>query len=249
MSKRVQQQPGYILHHRPFRDTSQILDVVTRDHGRIAVVARGSRGAKSRLAGILRPFMPLRVSWVSRSDLGTLTGAEAGGPPTRLRGDAILSAWYMNELLLNFLHRDDAQPEVFALYEAGISELQQNENIAAVLRNFELEFLSLLGYALSLEHEAGTNDDIEPERHYDFRMERGPVAVSRSEGALVFDGATLQGIAARRFDDADVLRAANRLLRSVITYHLGGKELQSRRVLRDMHRGRIAPRDKPESPE
>lgn len=246
MSKRVQQQPGYILHHRPFRDTSQILDLVTRDHGRIAVVARGSRGAKSRLAGILRPFMPLRVSWVARSDLGTLTGAEAGGLPTHLRGDALLSAWYVNELLLNFLHRDDPQPEVFALYEGAIGELQQNENIAAVLRNFELEFLGLLGYALSLEHEAGTDEDIDPERHYDFRMERGPVPVSRKEGALVFDGATLRGIAARQFTDADVLRAANRLLRSVITHHLGGKELQSRKVLREMHRGRIAPREAPE---
>jgi DNA repair protein RecO (recombination protein O) len=249
MSKRVQQQPAYILHHRPFRDTSQILDVVTRDHGRIAVVARGSRGAKSRLAGILRPFMPLRVSWVARSDLGTLTGAETGGPPTLLRGDALLSAWYVNELVLNFLHRDDPQPEVFALYEVAIRELQQNDMIAAVLRNFELEFLGLLGYALSFEHEADTDQDIDPERYYDFRMERGPVLVSRDEGAMVFNGATLLGIAARQFDDAEVLRAANRLLRSVITYHLGGKELQSRKVLREMHRGRIAPREAPEPPE
>ena len=81
MSKRVQQQDAWILHHRPFRDSSQILDVLTRDHGRIAVVARGSRGAKSKLAGVLRPFLPLRVSWVARTDLGTLTGAEAAGAP------------------------------------------------------------------------------------------------------------------------------------------------------------------------
>ncbi len=248
MSKRVQQEPGYVLHHRPFRDTSQILDILTRDHGRIAVVARGSRGARSRLAGILRPFMPLRVSWVTRSDLGTLTGAEAAGAPTSLRGDGLLSAYYVNELLLNFMHRDDAQPEVFALYAQVIAALQDGESEAAALRNFELEFLGLLGYALNLEHEAGTDEDIRKDRSYDYRMDQGPVPVSRSEGALVFDGATLRAIAARQFDDATVLRAAGRLLRGVITYHLGGKELQSRKVLREMHRGRIAPREEPESP-
>jgi DNA repair protein RecO (recombination protein O) len=249
MSKRVQQEPGYILHHRPFRDTSQILDILTRDHGRIAVVARGSRGARSRLAGILRPFLPLRVSWVAKSDLGTLTGAEAAGPPTGLRGDALLSAYYVNELLLNFLHRDDAQPEVFELYAYVIGKLREANEVAGNLRNFEMEFLGLLGYALNLEHEAGTHDDIEAERNYDYRMDQGPVPVTRSEGPLVFSGATLQAIAARRFDDAAVLRAANRLLRGVITYHLGGKELQSRKVLREMHRGRIAPREEPGSPE
>ena len=248
MSKRVQQEPGYVLHHRPFRDTSQILDVLTRDHGRIAVVARGSRGSRSRLAGILRPFMPLRVSWVAKSDLGTLTGAEAAGPPAGLRGDGLLSAYYVNELLLNFMHRDDAQPEVFELYAQVISELQNGDQAVAALRSFELKFLGLLGYALNLEHEAGTNDDIREGSNYDYRMDQGPVPVSRSEGALVFDGATLRAIAARRFDDPEILRAASRLLRGVITYHLGGKELQSRKVLREMHRGRIAPREEPESP-
>jgi DNA repair protein RecO (recombination protein O) len=146
--RRVQQQPGYILHHRPFRDTSQILDIVTRDHGKVAVVARGSRGAKSRLAGVLRPFLPLKVSWVAKSDLGTLTGAEAAGAPSGMAGDALLSAFYVNELLLYFLHRYDPQPEIFALYEEVIKALASSDNVAASLRSFELEFLSLLGMSL-----------------------------------------------------------------------------------------------------
>lgn len=245
MSTRVQQQPGFVLHYRPFRDSSQILDVLTRDHGKIAVVARGSRGAKSRLAGVLRPFLPLRVSWVAKSDLGTLTGAEAAGRPVALRGDALLAAYYVNELVLHFLHRYDAQPEVFALYADVIASLGGHD-VAAVLRDFELEFLGLLGYAVNLEYEAATHEDIEPSRFYDYRVEQGPVPVGRSEGPLVFQGATLQAIAARRFDDADVLVAAGRLLRAVVGHHLGGKELQSRKVLREMHRGRIA---SPESPE
>lgn len=241
MGTRVQQEPGYILHHRPFRDTSQILDILTRDHGKIAVVSRGSRGSKSRLAGILRPFLPLRVSWVAKSDLGTLTGAEAAGRPAGLTGDALLSAFYVNELVLHFLHRHDPQPELYDLYRQAISGLAATTEVAATLREFELEFLGLLGYAVTLDRAAGTHDAIDPERNYEYRFEQGPVPVERSEGALVFDGATLLAIGARQFDDTGVLRAANRLLRGIIHYHLGGKELQSRKVLVDVHRGRIAP--------
>ena len=239
--RRVQQQPAYILHRRPFRDSSQIIDVVTRDYGLVAAVARGSRGSKSRLAGLLRPFMPLRVSWVAKSDLGTLTGAEANGPPLGLKGDALLSAYYLNELLLYFLHRHDPQPEIFELYSQTIPTLCGNADIAPCLRNFELELLSLLGYAVNLGHVAGSNDDIDPAGNYEYRIDQGPVPVARSEGPLVFQGSTLLAIAAREFDNADVLRSATRLLRAAISHHLGGKELQSRKVLREVHRGRIAP--------
>jgi len=239
-SRRVQQQPAYILHRRPFRDSSQIIDVLTRDFGAIAVVARGSRGSKSRLAGLLRPFMPLRVSWVARSDLGTLTGAEANGPPLGLKGDALLSAYYVNELLLYFLHRHDPQPEIFELYSQTIPSLCSDASIASCLRNFELELLSLLGYAVNLGHEAGTSDKIDPAGNYEYRIDQGPVPVARSDGPLVFRGSTLLAIAAREFDDPDVLRSANGLLRAAVTHHLGGKELKSRKVLRELHRGRIA---------
>ncbi len=239
--RRVQQQPGYILHHRPFRDTSQILDLMTRDHGKVAVVARGSRGSKSRLAGVLRPFLPLRLSWVAKSELGTLTGAEAAGPPAGMAGDALLSAYYVNELLLHFLHRYDPQPEIFELYETVLRALCSREQVAAVLRAFELEFLSLLGYAVNLDHEYGSNDVLQHDRHYEFRMEQGLVLVERSRGSLVFSGAILAQIAAQNFADPDALRAANRLLREIIGFHLGGKELKSRKVLMELHRGRIAP--------
>jgi DNA repair protein RecO (recombination protein O) len=240
--RRVQQQPGYILHRRPFRDTSQILDIVTRDHGKIAVVARGSRGSKSRLAGILRPFLPLRVSWVAKSDLGTLTGAEAAGPPAGMIGDAMFSAYYVNELLLHFLHRYDPQSEIYALYEEVIKALLITDNVAAALRSFELEFLSLLGYAVNLDHEFGSRDPLLDDQDYEYRMEQGPVSIGRS-GALVFKGAVYKDIAEQRFDKPDVLRAATRLLREIIAFHLGGKELKSRKVLMELHRGRIAPSD------
>lgn len=237
--RRVQQQPGYILQHRPFRDSSQILDILTRDNGKVSVVARGSRGSKSRLAGLLRPFLPLRVSWVAKSDLGTLTGAEAAGPPTGITGDAVLSAFYVNELLLYFLHKHDPQPEIYALYAQVIGALAGSCNLAASLRSFELEFLRLLGYAIDLDREHSNGDDLDDNQYYEYRIEQGLVAVERTHGALVFLGGVFRAIAQQQFDRADVLRAANRLLRHVIAFHLGGKELKSRKVLMELQRGRI----------
>jgi len=241
--RRIQQQPAYILHHRPFRDTSLILDIVTRDHGKIALVARGSRSAKSRLSGLLRPFLPLNISWVARGDLGTLTGAEASGPPTGIQGDGVLAAFYVNELLLHFLHRHDAQPEIFELYAEVISSLGSSREITRCLRSFELEFMSLLGYAVSFQPENGADTELDPDRHYEYRIEQGPVPVDRSDGPMVFTGGVLRSIRAREFHDPDILRAANRLLRQVINHHLGGKELKSRKVLMELHRSRIATPD------
>lgn len=237
--RRVQQQAAFILHHRPFRDSSQILDVISVEYGKLALVARGSRGAKSRLKGVLRPFMPLTISWVQRSDLGTLTGAEVRGAPLSLSGDALLSGYYVNELLLHFLHRHDPQPEIFEIYSRTIQALAGTQNVAACLRRFEIELLRQIGYALNLDHESGSQDPLGDTLHYEYRFEQGPVRVQRTEGAMVFKGAELAAIGEQRFDDPEVLRAASRLLREVIAFHLGGKELKSRKVLIDLHRARI----------
>ncbi len=241
--RRVQQQPAYILHRRPFRDSSQILDIVTRDHGRIALVARGSRSSKSRLAGILRPFLPLSVSWVARGDLGTLTGAEAAGAPGGIHGDAMFSAFYVNELLLNFLHRHDPQPEIYALYDEVIAALASATDIAACLRSFELQLLGLLGYAVSFHDDARSDRALDPDRCYTYRVEQGPVAVERRSGPMLFSGEVLLAIQAHEFDRPEIVRAASRLLREIINHHLGGKELNSRKVLIELHRGRIADTD------
>ena len=231
---RIQQQPAFVLHHRPYRDTSQILDVLSRDHGKLALVARGSRGAKSRLRGVLRPFMPLAMSWVQRSGMGTLTGAELHGAPLRLAGDALLSGFYVNELLLHLLHRHDPQPEIFEIYTAAIQALAGAGPVAPCLRQFEIALLRQLGYALNLDHEFGSQEPLQDELHYEYRFEQGPVRVSRAEGRMVFSGALLAAIAEHQFEDAGVLQAANRLLREVIGFHLDGKELKSRKVLVDM---------------
>ena len=245
-TRRVQQQPAFILHHRPFRDTSQLLDVISREYGKITLVARGSRSAKSKLRGLLRPFQALRLSWFARSDLGTLTGAEIDSAPLSLGGDALLSAYYVNELVLNFLHRHDPQPEIFDAYSQTITALAHSEELAANLRVFEMELLRLLGYALNLDYDANLHQPIEAQRFYDYRVDQGPVGVSRSEGAMVFAGASLRAIAESRFDDPAVLRDAGRLLREVIRHHLDGRELKSRKVLLDLHRARMPKNGPPE---
>jgi DNA repair protein RecO (recombination protein O) len=209
--------------------------VLSRDHGRLSLVARGSRSAKSKLKGLLRPFLPLRLSWVIRSELGTLTGAEMNGAPIALGGDALMSGYYLNELLLNLLHRHDPQPEIHAAYSSAVAGLTGAEDVAATLRRFEMEVLGLLGYALSLDQEAVTGNDLEPDRHYEYRVEQGPVA-GQPDAPLSFTGSELRSIARQEFADPATLGNAGRLLRHVITWHLDGRELQSRKVLLEMRR-------------
>ena len=233
-SRRILNDPAWLLNHRPFRNTSRILDIFSLNHGRLSVVARGSRSAKSKLRGILRPFLPLQLSWVIRSDLGTLTGAELNGSPLSLSGDSLLSGYYLNELLLRFLHRHDPQPEIFAAYSDPVQRLAGQPEVARQLRVFEIELLRILGYALNLDHDAKSRQSLLPEQQYEYRIEQGPVAVSGRDGPMVFSGRRLRAISRQEFSQPDVLRDAGRLLREVIAHHLGGKELKSRAVMREL---------------
>lgn len=233
---RVENEPAWLLHHRPFQDASRILDVLSRNHGRLSLVARGSRSGRSRLKGLLRPFAPLQLSWVARSELGTLTGADRLGGPVTLAGEALMAGYYVNELILHLVHRHDPQPEVFAAYAAVIEGLESGDRVPGRLREFELELLRLLGFALDLGQEAETEAALEPAGTYEYRLEHGPVPVRDREGPMIFTGAELLAIRDRDLADPKVLRAAGRLLREVIAFHLGGKELKSRKVLLDMQR-------------
>jgi DNA repair protein RecO (recombination protein O) len=242
----VQSEPAWLLHHRPYQDASRILDVLSRNYGRLSLVARGSRAGRSRLKGILRPFMPLQVSWVMRGELGTLTGAEIRGAPIALYGEALLAAYYANELLLNFTHRHDPQPEIFAAYARTIEYLQGSVAVPERLREFEMELLQLSGYGLNLDHDTVVERAVAAERYYEYRVEQGPVQVGKRPGPMIFSGAELIAIRNRNFANPDILRSAGRLLRGVIAFHLGGKELKSRKVLMDMRQS-VRPAGSPEA--
>ena len=233
-NKRVQAEPAFLLHHRPYQDSSRILDIISPNYGRLALVARGSRSAKSRLAGILRPFLPLRLSWIARPGLSTLTGAEMNGTPISLHGDALMSGYYASELLLKLLHRHDPQPEIFTVYLRTIENLAVSTNAALPLRHFEMELLRLLGYALNLEHDIETGEPLCSDTMYEYCVERGPTVIGDRKGPMVFSGRELNAVRNKDFELPEILNCASRLLREVIYFHLDGKELKSRKVLLEL---------------
>jgi DNA repair protein RecO (recombination protein O) len=231
-------QPAYVLHHRPYRDTSQILELFTRDHGRVTVFARGSRGgrkAASSLISILQPFNRLLVSWSGRGEAGQLTGAEFDGSVASLPPDRLVSGFYINELLLKLFAKHDSHPEVFGLYAQTVDALKRSPNVLPPLRSFEKRLLEFLGYGLALHRDAVSGDPLDVNAAYQYRIEQGAVrAHDLAEGLLVFSGSTLIAIANEDFADAAVCADARRLLRAALDRVLDGRELKSRQVMMDL---------------
>jgi DNA repair protein RecO (recombination protein O) len=234
---RVELEPAYILHTRPYRETSLILEVFTPGYGRIGLVARGARRPKSPLRGILNPFQPLRLSWTGRSELATLGQAEPGRVSAGLRGDAVLAGFYVHELLIKLLQRHDPHPQLFGHYAMLLANLAEGQPVEKLLRIFELELLREIGYALSLDCDALKHEALKPEQLYVFRPEQGAVPAGYEQGdESCFSGAELLAISRLELGDADCLRNAKRLLRHVLDYYLGGKLLQTRRIAGAMKR-------------
>lgn len=239
---RTQLEPAYVLHHRPYRDTSRILELFTRAHGRISVFARGARaGRKSSasLASMLQPFNRLLVSWSGRGEAGQLTAAEFDGavaimPPTQL-----VSGFYLNELLLKLFVRHDPHPDVFDLYGHTVERLKSGSNPASHLRLFEKRLLELIGYGLALEQESTAGTPLDPQALYHYRLEHGAVrALDVAEGSMIFAGSTLLALAREDFEDAFVCSEARRLFRAALDRVLDGQELKTRAVMLALRRGR-----------
>lgn len=240
---RVDLEPAYILHPRSYRETSLLLEVFTHQHGRLGLIARGARRPKSPYRGLLNPFQPLRISWSGRGDLMTLRDAELAGSAVDLRADAVLSGFYLNELVLKFMQRSDAHPQLFALYSQSLADLgaAQNEGpgkLEPVLRQFEIGMLAEAGYALNLATDATHHEPLQKDRLYEFLPEQGAVAIdpNMSGGRLCFEGEQLLAIGRNEFGEPGVARAARQLLRQVINVHLGDKGLRTRKVAAAMKR-------------
>lgn len=241
--QRVQLQPAYVLHHRPYRDTSRILELFTRDYGRVSVFARGARGAGGKsqsLNSMLQPFNRLLLSWTGGGEAGRLTGAEFDGAYSVLPPDRLVSACYLNELLLKLFARHDSHPDVYALYSQTVEMLKTAPEPLRPLRLFEKRLLEALGYGLELGVEAGGGAPIEAGHSYYYRLEQGAVrAHGVAEGSLVFAGAVLLSLAAEDLADSYSCTEARRLLRAALDRCLEGRELKSRQVmlaLRDVGR-------------
>jgi DNA repair protein RecO (recombination protein O) len=243
--RRVELAPVFVLHHRPWRDTSRMLDILSRDHGRLTLFARGVRGPRSRTASLLQPFTPLLASWTGSGDTAQLTHVEAAAAAAGTAGlpaAAMLSGWYVNELLLKLTLRVDPQPAVFDLYAQALTRLRAGPAPAPALRAFERDLLELLGYGLELRREARSGAPLRTEAYYHFHADLG--FVETPAGAdNAYSGRSLLALADDDLQEASVLEDARRLMRAALDHALEGRELRTRAVARAVARRAAGPRD------
>ena len=230
--ERVQLQPCFVLHQRPYKNTSLIIDVLSRDFGRTSLVAKGVKQAKSPLRSVLHTFQPLSLSWVRRSDLGTLTTAEFLGSAVSLERDRLYAGLYLNELLVRLLVQHDPVQEIFAYYDETLSKLQTCESVEINLRLFEKQLLQVLGYEIGLTEEAETHRLIDSEAHYQYIPEHGFIKTDKKScSSYLFKGKHLLAFGMNDFTDSDVLKAAHRITFISLKRLLGDKPLKTRELI------------------
>lgn len=228
---RIEQQPAYVLHARAYRETSLLLECLTREHGRLGVVARGVRGERARLKRAqLEPFQPLSLGLLMRGEMATLTDVEAVGTPQRLTGDVALAGLYLNELVVRLTGRQDPLPLLHDAYAATLRRLAAGESPGWSLRRFERDLLEITGYGLQLLHEADTGEAIDPVAWYRYAAEQGAVRCAAGNPQAL-RGSDLLALAQDRMPDNGSLKSLRDLMREVIRFHLGGGELRAWRVL------------------
>lgn len=230
-------EPAFVLHAYPFRETSLIVEAFSRNFGRVGLVAKGARRPKSGLRGLLLGFQPLLLSWTGKAELRTLTRAEWQGGQPPLPGLALICGFYLNELLLRLLPREDPHERLFDYYQQALLALAREPEPAAVLRRFELRLLTELGYALLLEREADSGAPVRPGQAYAYAPERGPVPLADSSAAettVELRGKTLLDMARDDYSDPLTQAQSKALMRLVINHHLGGAALHTRQLLRDL---------------
>lgn len=225
--------PSYILHYRSYRDTSLLLDVFTQQQGRISLLAKGVRKTKSKLSGLLQPFVPLLISWYGKGELFNLRAVETDAPTYHLHNENLLSGLYANELLVRVMPRGDAYSHLFAAYTQLLTQLQIHKHCEKSLRLFEKTLLEELGYGLQLQYEAHTGALIQPEYYYTYHFEQGFSLVNSNnlpQPTLLFQGQHLLNLHHGQLDDIASLRAAKQLMRLALKSLLGDKPLLTRKM-------------------
>ncbi len=231
---RINNEPGFILHTYPFKETSVVAEVFTRGHGRVALIARGARRPASALRGLMQPFTPLLLSWFGKSDLKTLHAAEWQGGLIAPQGRALMCGFYLNELLLRLLARGDAHELLYARYVDTLDLLAgETTDLERILRRFEKNLLAEIGYGATFDVDADSGTPIDPEARYVFQPERGALRSVGQPGCPV-SGRTLLDLAADRFESQTTLAEAKALMRALINHTLGAKPLYTRQLLREL---------------
>ena len=236
---KVEGQLAYVLHSYPYRETSLIVEAFTREHGRVALVARGARRPRSAIRGLLLGFQPLILDWSGKGEIFTLLKAEWQGGLPLLSGTALFCGYYMNELIMQLLPREDAHENLFDHYGEMLYRLAccgTGKVPEADLRWFEKCLLQELGYGLLLD-QTGNGEPIEPERFYLYEIEHGPVAIDQIHqvSPLIIQGSHLLDLAHDQFADIRSQQAAKNLMRALLNHYLGDVELKTRRIFKELH--------------
>lgn len=239
LRERHDEEPAFVLHTYPYRETSLIVEAFTEQAGRVAMVARGAKRPRSELRGVLQAFQPLALSWAGAGELKTLIKAEWRGGLPLPGGAALLCGFYLNELLLKLLAREDAHPALWSEYASALQALTADARApaqAATLRRFEVRLLAELGYALSLTHDVQSGAPIDPHERYHYAFDRGPQLVAAEPRGRwpVVRGATLIALATQRYPEPDVATEAKRLMRGILDHYLEERRIFSRRVVQDL---------------
>ncbi|HBV75670.1 MULTISPECIES: DNA repair protein RecO [Vibrio] len=219
----------FILHRRPYTETSLILDVFSEEYGRVSILAKGARSKRSNLKGVLQPFTPLLLKWFGKGSMRTLKQAEPISLGIPLSGINLYSAMYINELVARVVEGETAYPELFHDYLSSLTELAQSDNPEPALRRFELALLSSLGYGVDFLHCAGSGEPVSENMTYRYREQKGFIASVRKDN-LTFLGNELIAISERRFLTKPQLQAAKRFTRMALKPYLGSKPLKSREL-------------------
>lgn len=232
---RVNLQPAYVMHSRPYRDSSALLDVFTAEYGRISLVARGTRRQSRRGSGaaLLQPFIPLLVSFSGRAELKTLVATEPAQGRFTLRNERVFSGMYMNELVVRLLHRNDAHPALFSYYDQALKALASVAVVDSVLRRFEYRLLEELGYNFDLGVDGASGQPVRPTHVYRYQPGVGLV-LSNEKGdaaSALYAGSDLLAMASGDFGGA-ARSTAKRLLREALAEHLGDAPVRSRELFR-----------------
>lgn len=238
---------GFVLHTYAYRETSLIVEAFTRLHGRLVMVAKGAKRPQGTLRGVLNPFQGLLLVWFGKGDMKTLKSAEQEKILPQLSGAALLSAFYLNELLLKLAIREDPHERLFDAYADTMSSLamlpmggRSTREIAPILRQFEVTLLQELGYALQFQKEADSHAPIRAEREYFYLIERGPLAAgmvarqSTPADGLLLQGKTLLDMDCCDYRDPQTQMQSKQLMRMIINHLLGEKILHTRQLIREM---------------
>jgi len=224
--------PAYVLHYRPYRETSMLLEIFSRDYGRVSLIAKGAKRKGNGTALLLQPYQRLLLAWSGKSELMTLTRVELDSPAHIPGQDRLIAAFYINELVMRLLHQHEAHPELFTVYDMTINALAQITNEQqGVIRLFEKRLLQSLGYGLVLDHDVETGMNINEKLDYYYLAERGPVRnMPEDDDHVRITGMTLLALLHEDLTQKKVLQESKRLMRYILQKHLGRKPLASREL-------------------